>query len=74
MTNEEFQKYIGKTFTDRLNELGLNKNKFATKNNLYKEHNTILRVFNGTGGCTMSTILKYAELLDLEIIIRPKEK
>ena len=68
----DFAKYVAEAFTERLNELGLSKNRFINTFADITNRPTLTRILQGRGGSNIETIAHYADLLGLEIIIRKK--
>lgn len=69
----DFADYVAQTFNKRLKELGLSKFRFINENNEFSNRPTLTRILRGDGGSNITTVAHYAEMLGLEIIIRPKQ-
>lgn len=68
----DFSRYVAETFNHRLKELGLSKNRFVNTHIEFTNRPTLMRILRGEGGANINTVAHYADLLGLEIIIRPK--
>lgn len=69
-----FPDYVAKVFNERIRELGMSKYFFLNKYADLANRPTLTRILRGNGGTNIATIAHYAELLGLEIVIRPKKK
>ena len=66
-------KEIASAFKLRMNELGTNSYKIFCKYPNIVSYPTLRRLLTGDKAITLSSMLIYAELLDLDIIIQPKK-
>lgn len=65
--------YAAEVFTERLRELGVTLCKFAEDNEGKISYPTLSRIVNGSGGTSANSLGVVADMLGLEIIIRPKQ-
>lgn len=70
----DFPKYVAQVFKERLKELGLSQYRFINDNVEFANRPTLTRILRGDGGSNIATVAHYADMLGLEIIIRPKQK
>ena len=70
----DFPKYVASVFKARLKELGLSQYRFVNERTEYANRPTLTRILRGDGSSSISTIAHYADMLGMEIIIRPKEQ
>ena len=73
-SNTGFERYVADVFCDRFAELGITQTKFLEDGGNKITHPTLCRVLNGHGGANINTIHTIADMLGLEIIIRPKQQ
>lgn len=72
--NNTFNEYVATVFKDRMKELGISGNRFVEENADFSTRPTLRRILSGKrGGSNINTIAHYADLLGLELIIRPKQ-
>lgn len=70
----DFPEYVAKVFKERLNELGISQYRFINEYAELTNRPTLTRILRGSGSSSIMTIAHYADLLGLEIIIRPKRQ
>lgn len=69
-----FNEYVAKTLCTRIFELDTSAAEVARKSNDAITPSTMSRILNGVGSTSINTLAIVADLLDMEIIIRPKQK
>lgn len=69
-----FARHVADIFCDRMEELGLYPALITDNNKGKITAPTLRRVLNGAGGTNINTLAIVADLLDMEIIIRPRPK
>lgn len=69
-----FNEYVAKVFCDRVFELGMSATDVARNSNSTITQATMSRILNGVGNTSINSLAIVADLLDMEIIIRPKQK
>lgn len=70
----DFPKYVAQAFKERLKEIGMSQYKFINEHTESANRPTLTRILRGDGGSNIATVAHYADMLGLEIIIRPKQK
>lgn len=74
MKREETNSYVADVFRNRLKVLGISMYKFLnTAAAEYANKPTLARILRGVGNTQFDTVVRYAEWLGLEVVIRPKE-
>lgn len=66
-----FDKHVAEIFSDRINALGITQAKLLEDNKGKVSTPTLSRILNGNGGSNINTIAAVAEMLGMEIVIRP---
>lgn len=69
----DFPDYVAKAFKKRLKEKGLSQYRFVNEHTECTNRPTLMNILRGANGTNISTLAHYADLLGLEIIIRPKQ-
>lgn len=68
-----FNAYVGEVFTERIFELGLTQAQIAREHVDSISQPALSRLLNGIGSCSINTLAIVADILDLDIIIQPKQ-
>lgn len=68
-----FNEYVAKTLCDRIFELDTTAAEVARNSKNSITQATLSRVLNGVGNTSINSLAIVANLLDMEIIIRPKQ-
>lgn len=72
--NNGFEYYVAETFCKRFNELDITQKQLLEDGGNTVSHPTLTRILRGYGGASINTIAAVADMLGLEIIIKPKTK
>lgn len=70
--DNDFPHYVAAVFKDRLKKLGISQYKFLNTYADLAGRPTLTRIMHAHGGTNIKTLAHYADLLGLEIVIRPK--
>lgn len=71
--NKGFEKYAAEVFCNKMRELDITQTQLLANTGNKVSVPTLSRVLNGNGGSNINTISAVADMLGLEIIIRPKQ-
>lgn len=72
--NTGFEKYVADVFCERIYELDITQTQLLEDTGNKVSAPSLSRVLNGHGGTNINTIATIADMLGLEIIIRPKQE
>lgn len=71
--NNRFERYVSDMFCERLEELNISQMDLIESTGNKISQPTLSRILRGSAAANINTIATVAEMLGLEIIIRPKQ-
>lgn len=71
--NTKFERYVADVFCDRLDELDITQLQLIERTGNKISQPSLSRVLKGSSASNINTIATVADMLGLEIIIRPKQ-
>lgn len=71
--NKGFEQYVADVLCERFNELNVTQTQLIEESGNKVTQATFSRVLNGNGGANINNVAAIADMLGLEIIIRPKQ-
>lgn len=71
--NSGFERYVAEVFCKRFYELNISQQQLLDDTGNKITAPTLSRILNGCGGTNINNVAAVAEMLGLEIIIRPKQ-
>lgn len=69
-----FEQYVADVFGEVFNEMNISQTQLIEKTGGKITQSTLSRVLNGHGGTNINNVAAVADMLGLEIIIRPKQE
>lgn len=72
--NKGFEQYVAEVFCNRFNEMDVTQTKLIEDTGRKVTPATLSRVLKGNGGANINNVATIADMLGLEIIIRPKRE
>lgn len=70
----DFPKYVSRVFKERLKQKGMSQYRFINEHAEAANRGTLRNILRGSYATNITTLAHYADLLGLDIIIRPKEQ
>lgn len=71
--NKGFEQYVSEVFCEAFNSLNISQTQLIEETGSKVTQSTFSRVLNGCGGANINNVAAIADMLGLEIIIRPKQ-
>lgn len=68
-----FEQYVADMLSERFNELNVTQSQLIEESGNKVTQATFSRILNGNGGANINNVAAIADMLGLEIIIRPKQ-